>query len=65
MEMTFVGKEKLGVMALDNGIDFFLNSVDVADELMMVFGDLLFMGEFFGLCNEGVFTFFDGVGANG
>jgi hypothetical protein len=65
MEMTFVGEEKLGIMALDDGVDFFLNSVDVANELMMVFVDLLFMGEFFALCNERVFTFFDGVGSDG
>lgn len=52
-------------MALDYGLDFLLQGVDVVDEFVMVLGDLLLVGEFFGLGEEGVFAFFGSVGADG
>jgi hypothetical protein len=65
VEMVFIRQKELGVVALNDGLDFVLQSVNVVDEFMVVFGDLLFLGEFFCLGEEGVFAFFGGVGANG
>lgn len=45
--MVFVGEEKLSVMALDDILDFLFESVNVIDELGVVLGDLLVVGEFF------------------
>lgn len=49
MQMVFVSQKELGIVALDDFLDFFLKRVDVVDELVVVLGDLLFVGEFFGL----------------
>jgi hypothetical protein len=45
--MIFVGEKKLSVMALDNAVNFLFESVNVVDELSVVLGDLLVVGEFF------------------
>ncbi len=62
--MVFIGEEKLSVMTLDDVVDFLFDSIDVIDELCVVFGDLLIVGEFFGLCQEGIFAFFCSVCAH-
>ncbi len=63
--MVFIGEEKLSVMTLDDGVDFLFESINVIDELCVVFGDLLIVGEFFGLGEEGIFAFFGSVCAHG
>jgi hypothetical protein len=45
--MIFVGEEKLSVMAVDDVLDFLLESVNVVDKLGVILGDLLVVGEFF------------------
>jgi hypothetical protein len=63
--MIFVGEKKLGVMALDDVVDFLFKSVNVIDELGVVFVDLLVVGEFFCLGQKGIFAFFRSVCAHG
>jgi hypothetical protein len=46
-------------------VNFLFESVNVVDELSVVLGDLLVVGEFFWLGQEGIFAFFRSVCAHG
>ncbi len=62
--MVLVGEEELCVVALYDGLDFLLEGVDIVDKLVMVFVDLLFVGELFDLGQEGRLAFLGCVGAH-
>ena len=61
VQVVFIGEKELRVVALDYCMYFILKCVNVVDELGMILGDLLFVGEFFGLSEEGIFAFFSSV----